>query len=90
MDLQRLERAIKDNPFTRNLHALHSEALRQGVSDIAAIDQLSADCEYNDINPADQFTGFNLLEFCRCKDLCPGDCNVLANFYGTKSPTGDP
>ncbi|KAG6096891.1 hypothetical protein E4U30_001163 [Claviceps sp. LM220 group G6] len=43
MDLQRLERAIKDNPFTRNLHALHSEALRQGVSDIAAIDQLSAD-----------------------------------------------
>ncbi|KAG5934140.1 hypothetical protein E4U60_004057 [Claviceps pazoutovae] len=42
MDPQHWNRTIKDNPIAHGLDVLHSEARRNGVCDIAAIDQLSA------------------------------------------------
>ncbi|KAG6293762.1 hypothetical protein E4U46_007248 [Claviceps purpurea] len=42
MDPQHGNRTIKDNPIGRGFNLLHSEARRNGVCDIAAIDQLTA------------------------------------------------
>ncbi|KAG6254354.1 hypothetical protein E4U24_007598 [Claviceps purpurea] len=90
MDPQHGNRTIKDNPIGRGFNLLHSEARRNGVCDIAAIDQLTAHGDYNDMNPAGQFISFNLfadvkilaLDILICWRICAA-FRVLQGIHGS-------